>query len=226
VVQYLVDVDRPALDRPVVGELLHAVDERADPVGLVADQPDQGALVLAHALLEQLRRAADPGQRVLDLVGQRRAEPGDRARAAAVDQLVIETVRDRAGVQDHEAMARALSKRRDVQIDQPAQAPVQGQLDAVIGDAVARQLDPPDQIEQRAVVGHEVGQRALLEQRPAGAKQLLGCRIDEHDPKLPIDRQHAAGHRVQDHALEERGRSGRDGGAHAAADRPQRRIFV
>ena len=118
--EHLVDVDRAALDRAVVGELLHAVDEAADAVGLVADQPDQRALLVADAGLEQLRGAADAGERVLDLVGERRAEPGDRARAAAMGELMVEAVRDRAGVQDHEAVAGALGERRDVQVDQAA----------------------------------------------------------------------------------------------------------
>ena len=38
VLQHLVDVDRPALEAARVAEVLHAVDQRADPVRLVADQ--------------------------------------------------------------------------------------------------------------------------------------------------------------------------------------------
>ena len=157
---------------------------RADPVGLVADQPDQRALLGGHARLEQLRRAADAGQRVLDLVGERGAEAGDRARAAAMGQLMIEAVRDRAGMQHHQAVAGALGDRRDVQVDQAADAAVQRQLDAVVGDAVAGQLDAPDQVEQRAVERDQIGQRPVLEHRAAGAEQLLGGRVDEAHREL------------------------------------------
>ncbi len=41
-----VDVDRLALDRPLVGEHLHAVDQLHDAVGLVADEPRQGAVLV------------------------------------------------------------------------------------------------------------------------------------------------------------------------------------
>jgi hypothetical protein len=47
------DVDRLALDRPLVAEHLHAVDQLHDAVGLVADQPRQRAVVVAGRLLEQ-----------------------------------------------------------------------------------------------------------------------------------------------------------------------------
>ena len=215
VLQDLVDVDRPAFDRPMVGELFHAVDQGADPVGLVADQPDQRMLVGAHALLEQLGGAADPGQGVLDLVGQRRAKAGDReAGAAPVGQLVVEAMRDRAGMQHDQAVARALGERRHVQVDQTADAPVQRQLDAVVGDDVAGQLDPTDQIEQRAVVRHQVGERPVLEHGPAGPEQLLRGGIDEHDPECAIERQNAAGHGVQDHALQQRHRRDLGDSAH------------
>ena len=53
VFEHDVDVDRLALDRPLVGEHFHAVDEFHDAVGLVADQPRQRAVVVVDRLLEQ-----------------------------------------------------------------------------------------------------------------------------------------------------------------------------
>ena len=44
VVEHDMDVDRLALDRPLVGEHLHAVDQLHDAVGLVADQLGQRAV--------------------------------------------------------------------------------------------------------------------------------------------------------------------------------------
>ena len=70
--EHLVDVDRVALDRPVVGERLHAIDQRDDAVGFVADQLGQLAPGRVGILLQQLRRAANAGKRVLDLMRQHR----------------------------------------------------------------------------------------------------------------------------------------------------------
>ena len=181
-----------------VGERLHAVDQGADPVGLVADQPDQRPLVLGDAALQQLRRAADPRERVLDLVRQGRAQPGDRARAAAVRQLPVQPLRHRAGVQHDQVIAALLVERRHVQVDQMRFAAAEQQLDAVVGHAVAALADPADQIEQRAVERQQLGQRPALEHRPADAEQLLGGRVDEHDRERPVDREHGARHRVED----------------------------
>ena len=62
VIEHDMDVDRLALDRPLVGEDFHAVDQFHDAVGFVANQPRQRAVVVVRRLLEQLRRAADAGQ--------------------------------------------------------------------------------------------------------------------------------------------------------------------
>ena len=48
-----------ALDRPLVGEHLHAVDELHDAVGLVADEARERAVVVLDRLLQQLCRAAN-----------------------------------------------------------------------------------------------------------------------------------------------------------------------
>ena len=63
------DVDRLALERPLVAENLHAVDQLADAVGLHADELGQRAVVGIGALaFEELGRAPDAGERVLDLM--------------------------------------------------------------------------------------------------------------------------------------------------------------
>ena len=58
-IEHDVDIDRFALDRPLVGEDFHAIDKLHDAIGLVADQPRQGAILIADRLLEQLRGAAN-----------------------------------------------------------------------------------------------------------------------------------------------------------------------
>ena len=88
VIEHHVDIDRLALDRPLVGEHFHAIDQFHDAVGLVANQPRQGAVVVVGRLFEQLRRAADAGQRVLDLVRQHPAEPDHGAQPGKVGGAV------------------------------------------------------------------------------------------------------------------------------------------
>ena len=118
VFEHGMDVDRLALDRPLVGEHFHAVDQLHDAVGLVADQPRQRAVVVAGGLLEQLRRAADAGQRILDLVRQHGGKRDHRARRAAMGELAVHLVGDGALLQHHHDMAGPLRQRRDMQVDE------------------------------------------------------------------------------------------------------------
>ena len=60
-----------------LGEGLHPVDQFDDPVGLLADEPGQRAVLVADARLEQLGCAADARQRVLDFVREHGAERGN-----------------------------------------------------------------------------------------------------------------------------------------------------
>ena len=89
VIEHLMDVEAFAPARPLVGERLHPVDQFDDAVGLLADQPGQRPILVGGGGLEQLRRAADARQRVLDLVGQHGAERGHRPRGAAVGELPV-----------------------------------------------------------------------------------------------------------------------------------------
>ena len=77
VVQHGVNVEAFPLRGRRIGEGLHAVDEFDDPVGFLADQPGQRPILVARARLQQLCRAADAGERVLDLVRQHEPKRGD-----------------------------------------------------------------------------------------------------------------------------------------------------
>ena len=68
-------------------------------------------------LFEQLRGAANAGQRILDLVREHGGERDHRTRRAAMGELAIHLVGDRALLQHHHHKVRLLRQRRDVQID-------------------------------------------------------------------------------------------------------------
>ena len=62
------DVDGLSFDRTLIGEHLHPVDKLYNAVGLVADEAREAAVLISDGLLQELRRAANPGKRVLDRV--------------------------------------------------------------------------------------------------------------------------------------------------------------
>ena len=65
----------------------------------------------ASITLEELGGASDAGERILDLRRERRAKHRNRARAAAVAELMVETVGHRAGVEHHQHVPWAFSER-------------------------------------------------------------------------------------------------------------------
>ena len=157
VLEHDVNVDGFALDRPLVGEHLHAVDELHDAVGLVADQPRQGAIVVADRLFEQLRRAADARERILDLVREHGRERGHRARGAAMGELAVHLVGDRALLQHHDHVVRPLRQRRHVQVDQPlAGIARRAEIDLVFVDRGAARAHLLDERQQGAAERHQV----------------------------------------------------------------------
>src|SRR3546814_10755569 len=64
--------DRAARDRLAAREMLHLVDQRRDPVDLGADQRREAFAAGVGLAREQLRRALDARERILDLVRQHR----------------------------------------------------------------------------------------------------------------------------------------------------------
>src|SRR5215475_8647923 len=92
VLENAVNVDRLALDRPLVGEDFHAVDKLYDAIGLITDQPRERPVVIGGGLLEQLRGTANARQWILDLMRQHGGERSDRARRTAMRELAIHLV--------------------------------------------------------------------------------------------------------------------------------------
>ncbi len=107
VVEHGMDVDGSARHRTIVAEDFHAVDQRHDAVGLVADQPRQHPVFGRRLLLQKLRRAADARERILDLMRQHGGERDHAARGAAMGELPVHLVGDGALLQHHDDMARA-----------------------------------------------------------------------------------------------------------------------
>src|SRR5437660_9169603 len=61
VIDYGMDVDALALDRPLVGKSFHPIDELHDAIGLIADETGPFAVGIGDGAVEQLCRAADAG---------------------------------------------------------------------------------------------------------------------------------------------------------------------
>ncbi len=112
------DVDRYTVHRPLVGKYLHAVDQRDDAVGLVADQPRQRPVLVGNRRFQQLGGATNTGQRILDLMRQHRGKAGDRTGRRAMGQLPVDLVGHRPFLKDDDDRSRFADNRRNVKVDQ------------------------------------------------------------------------------------------------------------
>ena len=179
------DVDRPARHRAVVAEHFHAVDQRDDAVGLVADQPRQHAVFGRGRLLQQLRRAADAGQRILDFMRQHRGQRDHRARRAAMRQLPVHLVGDGALLQHHDDMAGPLGERGDVQIDLAVAADARrAEIDLVFVDRRAARAHLVDQRQQRTAERHQLLQRLPPQELRRNLEEGFGGDIGVDDPAV------------------------------------------
>ena len=106
----------------------------------------QQPVVLVRRLLEELRRAADAGERVLDLVRQHRAERRDRARGAAMGELAVHLVGDGALLEHQHHRVAVVAERRREHVDDPLVRAAGAEVDPVLADA----RRPPHLVDERA----------------------------------------------------------------------------
>ena len=180
------DIDRIAVDRPLVGKYLHAVDQRHDAVGLVGDETRQRAVLVGNRRLQKLGRAANAGERVLDLMRQHGGQAGDRAGGAAMRHLAVDLVGHRAFLEHHDDRAGQFGNRRDVEVDDLLDAEARRRdVDAVFVDRRAPLADLIDQRQDRAAERHEMRQRLARKRSGARAEKILGVGIGEGDECRP-----------------------------------------
>ena len=197
-----VDVDRLALDRPLVGEDFHAVDELHDAVGLVADQAGQRPVVVVDRGLEELRRAADAGKRVLDLMGEHRGKAGDRAGGAAMRELAVDLVGHRPLLEQDDHAAVPLEGRRRIDVDDAlAAVSRRADVDPVFVDRRVALAHLIDQRQKRAAERNEIGERMTPEHVGRRLEERLGRRVRLDDARSPIvDQEHGMRQRVEKRA--------------------------
>ena len=181
-IQHVVDVHRLALQGPLIAEDLHAVDQLADAVGLGADQLGQSAVGVGALAFQQLRRAPDAGERILDLMREHGGEAGHRACRAAMGELALDHLRHAALLQhDHDA-AGHLGDGSAIEIDQLRRIEAErAEIDAVFVDRGAVALHLLDQRDQRAAEGHHVDERATAQNPGAHLKEIFGCCVGVFD---------------------------------------------
>ena len=197
-VEHVVDVDRLALERPLVAEDLHAVDELADAVGFRADELGQGPVGIGALAFEQLGGAPDAGERVLDFMSEHRGQSGDRARRAAVGELPLDHLRHAALLQhDHHAAGR-VGQRPAIKIDELRRIEAEGaEIHAIFVDGGAVALHLLDEGDERAAEGDDFGERVAAQHARAHLEEILGRGVGIFEAKAVTDDEERMGQRAE-----------------------------
>ena len=203
--QHLMDVDRAARQRLVVGKRLHAVDQRDDAVGLVADQLGQLAAGIVGVLLQQLRGAADAGKRVLDLMRQHRRHRGHRARRVAMART--------GGPSARRSPARAATApegRPPPRPARPGSSPAAAESRGPSSSTSYSAIEPPSR--HTASTSPKSGlcgtmksaEMRAVQRRRADAEKLFGRRVDKAHRAAAVERDDRVGQRGEQHARDRR----------------------
>ena len=143
-------------------------------------------------LFEQLRRAANAGKRVLDLVRQHRRHRGHRAGGVPMGQLAVHLVGHRPLVQRQHQQVGPLPRQRALDRHRTRRNARPFERHVVFGDRSAGAPYRVDQREDRAVRQQQLGELAADQRRGAGAEKLLGRRVDEAHDALAVEREDRA----------------------------------
>ncbi len=186
--EQIVNVDRPPVGGAQIAELFDLFQKIDDPAGFLQDHVGQLPILLAKRHRQQLGRAGDAGQRVLDLVGQHVGQPDRRAGSRLWAQCTAKATLDLARMQQHQhGPGTIVAQRRNLQVAQHRHlaAPAGGHIMLKqIRLPLAGALQQGRDIDiQRQAVSQNTTRKRLV----PGIEKAFGCRVDLNHPVAAID---------------------------------------
>ena len=200
-IEHFVDVDGRAGQRARIAERFHAVDQSADPMGLLADELCELLLVVEESLFQQLRRAANAGERILDLMRENGRHAVQRADGAAMGKLPIQALRKAPLLQRHKHRAVGLGDRRDDHVRHALAVPRCRKVDIVLADRGTALARLGDHLDERAGKGRDVREPLADQQSGAHVEKLLSGRVHKKYFQMWSDQQDRHWQRSRDQAV-------------------------
>ena len=194
-------------------QLAQILEQAPHAVGLAADQLGVAAQpVVLELLLQQLRRPADPPQRIAQLVRDARREVGEELGARALVQELLELPTDRAILQGQQrAPVSALRDGAGAEVDDQVLAPEPGAQRAGAGQHLAARFQGiPDQRHAGVLLADAVGQGSSQGRLGRDAQDAAGRGVLQLDAPVRVDRDDAHAELAHD-GLESRQFVGHDG---------------
>ncbi|GBD41929.1 hypothetical protein HRbin39_01316 [bacterium HR39] len=180
-----------------VGEGLHLLHQPHHPLALALHQIEQRTLGGRHHLLEQLRRAADAGERVLDLVGEQHGECGEGAARAGVHQMAVHPLRHRPRQQQDHHLARRVGNGRDVDVEGGVEAAAGGDGESALAHRLVAAAGAGEEGEEGRIPGQQLAEGATQQMAATGPQQLLAGTVDVADAVGRRERQHRSRQQIE-----------------------------
>jgi hypothetical protein len=193
-VQHAVDIDRRTIERALIGEHFHAVDEGDDTIHLFADEAGEIASRLVQPRLQKLSRAPHARKRVFHFMSQDSGQCSHGARGIAAANRFVQPAGDGALLQRDGNPTCPFGQRRQVDGDHSPAERGAFENHFAVGNAGALGTRLIDEREQRTIGRDELGQR------PAGclhAKELGGGCVGVADQVLSVEGKDRCGKRLQ-----------------------------
>ena len=206
-VEHAMNIDRHAIERALIGEHLHPVDERHDPIHLFADEAGEAAPGLIQTRLKKLGCTAHAGERILHLMGEHRGQGSHGPRGTPTVERLVQPPGDRSLLEGDGHPVRPLRQGREIDRDQASAKGGTRDRHFPIGDIGTLRSGLPEQREQGAV------RRKEIRQRPAErchAQELSGGGIGIANAIFTVDSQDRHRQRLQQLAGIDTGDGGKD----------------
>ena len=146
------------------------------------------AILRRQRRLDQLRRAADARQRILDLMRQHRGEAGHRAGRFAVGELAVQPLGGGPFEQHHEDGPRLVRHRHRLHVDDPlAAGSRRADMDGIFVDARVFLPNLRQKADQGRGKRHDIEETKALQHALAGGEKILRGAIGIGDGLAGID---------------------------------------
>ena len=175
------------MNRALVPEHLHAVDEIADAVRLFGDEVSERPVFLGGARLQELRGASNARKRIFDFVGQHCRHRGNRTGGAAVRKLTLDHGGHAALLHHDKNVIQILGEERGENIDRPIRDFRRSEIDFVFIEGSARDPDLIRERRERIGVRQHRVQCTFFKQRFADAEKYLSGEIRKNNAIVAVD---------------------------------------
>jgi hypothetical protein len=174
-----VDVDGLTRQCARVTEGFHAINQRADAIGFLADELRELFLLIGNHVFEKLGRAANAGERVLDFVGEHCRHPVERPDGPSMKELAIQPMGKAPLLERHEYRPFWPRQRRHSDVREALAMTGRCEVHVALAQRAAALARLGRDLDERTAEGEHVMESLPDQETRTHIEELFGRRIYE-----------------------------------------------